>query len=38
MLVAGCATLVALGWTVVNDLVGDPLGSVPANVFFYTDR
>src|SRR5206468_1135461 len=35
VLVAGCAMLVALGWTVVDDLLGDPLKSLPANVFFY---
>jgi signal transduction histidine kinase len=34
VLVAGCATLAALGWTVVFDLLGDPLGSFPANVYF----
>jgi uncharacterized membrane protein len=34
VLVAGCATLAALGWTVVFDLLGDPLGSLPANVYF----
>src|SRR5581483_4087666 len=34
VLVAGCATLVALGCTVVLDLLGDPLGSLPANVYF----
>ncbi len=34
VLIAGCATLAALGGAVVNDLVGDPLGSVPANVYF----
>jgi signal transduction histidine kinase len=34
VLVAGCATLVALGGTVVLDLVGDPLGALPANVYF----
>ena len=31
---AGCATLAALGWTVVFDLLGDPLGALPANVYF----
>ncbi len=35
VLVAGCATLVALAWTITNDLLGDPLGSLPANAFFY---
>jgi signal transduction histidine kinase len=36
VLVAGSATLLALTGTIVNDLTGDPFGSVPANVFFYT--
>ncbi|MGO9956398.1 MAG: histidine kinase [Solirubrobacteraceae bacterium] len=34
VLVAGCATLTALGSTVVLDLFGDPLGALPANVYF----
>jgi signal transduction histidine kinase len=34
VLAAGCATLVALTWTIVMDLLGDPLGSLPANVYF----
>ncbi len=34
VLVAGCATLTALGWAVVFDLFGDPLGALPANVYF----
>jgi signal transduction histidine kinase len=34
VLVAGCATLAALGVTVVLDLFGDPLGALPANVYF----
>jgi signal transduction histidine kinase len=34
VLVAGCATLAALGWTVVFDLLGDPLGALPATVYF----
>jgi signal transduction histidine kinase len=34
VLVAGCATLVALGATVVLDLFGDPLGALPANLYF----
>ena len=34
VLVAGCATLTALGWTAVFDLIGDPLGAVPANTYF----
>ena len=36
VVVAGCATLAALAWTVVFDLLGDPLGSVPADVYFTT--
>jgi signal transduction histidine kinase len=35
VLVTGCATLAALIWDVVNDLIGDPLGALPANVWFY---
>jgi signal transduction histidine kinase len=34
VLVAGGATLAALGCTVVFDLLGDPLGALPANVYF----
>jgi signal transduction histidine kinase len=34
VLVAGCATLAALTATVVLDLLGDPLGALPANVYF----
>jgi signal transduction histidine kinase len=34
VLVAGCATLTALGWAVVFDLLGDPLGALPATVYF----
>jgi signal transduction histidine kinase len=34
VLLAGCATLAALCWSVVFDLVGDPLGALPANVYF----
>ena len=34
VLVAGCATLAALGWTVIFDLLGDPLGALPASVYF----
>jgi signal transduction histidine kinase len=34
VLVAGCATLAALGCTAVFDLLGDPLGALPANVYF----
>jgi signal transduction histidine kinase len=33
VLVAGCATLVALTTTVILDLLGDPLGALPANVY-----
>ena len=33
VLVAGCATLVALTATVILDLAGDPLGALPANVY-----
>jgi signal transduction histidine kinase len=36
VLVAGCVTLVALTATIVDDLLGNPLGSRPATVFFYT--
>ncbi|MHB1570303.1 MAG: sensor histidine kinase [Solirubrobacteraceae bacterium] len=36
VLVAGCATLVTLEWTVVFDLLGDPLQATPASVFRYT--
>jgi signal transduction histidine kinase len=35
VLVTGCATLAALIWDVGNDLVGTPLGALPANVWFY---
>jgi signal transduction histidine kinase len=34
VLAAGCATLLALCWTVLFDLLGDPLGPLPANVYF----
>jgi signal transduction histidine kinase len=34
VLVAGCATLAALTWAIVEDLLGDPLGALPANVYF----
>jgi signal transduction histidine kinase len=34
VLVAGCATLAALTATIVFDLFGDPLGALPANVYF----
>jgi signal transduction histidine kinase len=36
VLVAGSASLVALVWTVTFDLLGDPLSSLPATVWFYT--
>jgi signal transduction histidine kinase len=36
VLVAGCATLAALVWTVLFDVLGDPLGGLPAHVWFYT--
>lgn len=36
VLVAGCASLAALVWTVTFDLLGDPLNSLPATVWFYT--
>ncbi|MEO8968527.1 MAG: histidine kinase [Solirubrobacteraceae bacterium] len=35
VLVTGCATLAALIGDIVNDLIGDPLGALPANVWFY---
>jgi signal transduction histidine kinase len=35
VLVAGCATFVALAVTATLDLFGDPLNAVPSNVFFY---
>jgi signal transduction histidine kinase len=35
VLVAGCATFVALAATATLDLFGDPLNALPANVFFY---
>ncbi|MGA2927550.1 MAG: histidine kinase, partial [Solirubrobacteraceae bacterium] len=34
VLVAGCATLAALTATIILDLFGDPLGALPANVYF----
>ena len=34
VLVAGCVTLAALTATIVLDLFGDPLGALPANVYF----
>jgi signal transduction histidine kinase len=36
VLVAGCACLAALAWTVALDLFGDPLGAFPAHVWFYS--
>jgi signal transduction histidine kinase len=36
VVVAGCASLGALVWTATFDLIGDPLGSLPATVWFYT--
>jgi signal transduction histidine kinase len=36
VLLAGSATLVALAVTVVNDLVGGPASSTPANIWFLT--
>jgi signal transduction histidine kinase len=36
VLLAGCLTLVTLIATIVDDLLGNPLGNLPANVFFYT--
>jgi hypothetical protein len=35
VLLAGCAMLLALAWTVIDDLLGDPLNAIPATVFFY---
>jgi signal transduction histidine kinase len=34
VLAAGSATLLALCWTIAFDLLGDPLGDLPANVYF----
>ena len=34
VLIAGCATLSGLCWSVVNDLIGDPAGALPATVYF----
>lgn len=36
VLVAGCAMLAALVWTVTFDLLGDPLSAFPAQVWYYT--
>jgi signal transduction histidine kinase len=36
VVVAGCATLAAVFWTVALDLFGDPLGALPATVYFTT--
>jgi signal transduction histidine kinase len=35
VLVAGCATFIALATTATLDLFGDPLNALPAHVFFY---
>ena len=35
VLVAGCATFLALAVTATLDLFGDPLNALPSNVFFY---
>jgi signal transduction histidine kinase len=35
VLVAGCATFLALAVTATLDLFGDPLDALPSNVFFY---
>jgi len=34
VLIAGCATLAGLVGAIFNDLIGDPLGALPANVYF----
>jgi hypothetical protein len=34
VLVAGCATLAGLTWTIVEVLLGSPFGALPANVYF----
>ncbi len=34
VLVAGCATLAALTWTIVEALFGSPFGALPANMYF----
>jgi signal transduction histidine kinase len=36
VLVGGCAALAALVGNIVNDVLGGPLHSLPANVWFYT--
>jgi signal transduction histidine kinase len=36
VLVAGCAMLATLVWTVVFDLLGDPLNGLPAQIWYYT--
>jgi signal transduction histidine kinase len=36
VLVAGSLTMFALTWTIVDDLLGNPLGRTPAYVFFYS--
>ncbi len=35
VLIAGCATFVALAATATLDLFGDPFNALPANIFFY---
>jgi signal transduction histidine kinase len=35
VLLAGCATFIALAATATLDLFGDPLNALPANIFFY---
>jgi signal transduction histidine kinase len=36
VILAGCATLAAIVWTVVEDLIGNPLEALPANIYFAT--
>jgi signal transduction histidine kinase len=36
VLVAGCATLVALIWNIAEDLAGSPQGALPAHAWFWT--
>ena len=33
VVLTGCVTLAALGWTVLEDLLGDPLGALPSTTF-----
>jgi signal transduction histidine kinase len=35
VLVTGCVTLAALVWDVADNLIGGPMGALPANVWFY---